>query len=107
MLDFVLKGSHRRRSGKLWAYYDARSGAPVGDTSLSGPGYACLARLAVALERGDALAAVLPPLREEMQSLGEVPQLSEAFLYSAGPMLLAAQAAGALAPVTPAPAPSK
>jgi hypothetical protein len=30
-----------------------------------------------------------------MQRLYEVPQLSEAFLYSAGPMLLAAHAAGA------------
>ena len=97
MLDFVLDGDHRRRSGKLWAYYDAASGEPVGDTSLAGTGYACLARLAVALERNDALAALLPPLREEMQRLGEVPQLSEAFLYSAGPMLLAAHAAGALA----------
>jgi hypothetical protein len=106
VLDFVLEGSHRRRSGKLWAYYDASSGAPVGDTSLSGPGYACLARLAVALERRDALAALLPPLREEMQRLGEVPQLSEAFLYSAGPLLLAARAVGALEP-TPAQAPPK
>lgn len=101
VLDFVLERGHRRRGGKLWAYYDARSGAPVGDKSLAGTGYACLARLAVALDRGDALAALLSPLREEMQRLGEVPQLSEAFLYSAGPMLLAAQAVGAL---TPAPA---
>jgi hypothetical protein len=96
VLDFILDGDHRRRSGKLWAYYDANSGEPVSDKSLSGPGYACLARLAVALERRDALAALLPPLREEIQRLGEVPQLSEAFLYSAGPLLLAAQAVGGL-----------
>jgi hypothetical protein len=95
VLDFVLDGDHRRRGGKLWSYYDARDGEPVGDESLSGTGYACLARLAVALKRDDALAALLPPLREEMQRLYEVPQLSEAFLYSAGPMLLAAHAAGA------------
>lgn len=107
VLDFILDGDHRRRSGKLWAYYDADDGEPVGDKSLSGPGYACLARLAVALKRADALAALLPPLREEIQRLAEVPQLSEAFLYSAGPLLLAAQAVGALAPVTPSPAPSK
>lgn len=103
VLDFVLDRDHRRRGDKLWAYYDARSGAPVGDNSLSGTGYACLARLAVALGRRDALAALLPPLREEMQRLGEVPQLSEAFLYSAGPMLLAAHAVGALASPRPAP----
>jgi len=95
VLDFILDGDHRRRGGKLWSYYDARSGDPIGDKSLSGTGYGCLARLAVALQRHDALAALLPPLREEMQRLYEVPQLSEAFLYSAGPMLLAAQAAGA------------
>jgi hypothetical protein len=105
VLDFILHGGHRRRGGKLWAYYDARSGMPVGDKSMSGTGYACLARLAVALKRRDALAAVLPPLQEEMQRLGEVPQLSEAFLYSAGPMLLAAHATGALGPATPAPPP--
>jgi hypothetical protein len=96
VLDFVLEGSHRRRSGKLWAYYDNRTGAPVGEESLPGTGYACLARLAVALGRRDALAALLPPLREEIQRLGEVPQLSEAFLYSAGPLLLAAHAVGGL-----------
>jgi hypothetical protein len=33
-----------------------------------------------------------------------VPQLSEAFLYSAGPLLLAAHAVGG---ITPPPAPSK
>jgi hypothetical protein len=98
VLDFILDGDHRRRSGKLWAYYDAASGEPVGDKSLSGPGYACLARLAVALERNDAVAALLQPLREELQQLGERPQLSEAFLYSAGPLLLAAQAVGGLTP---------
>jgi hypothetical protein len=95
VLDFILDGDHHRRSGTLWAYYDARSGEPVEDKSLSGTGYGCLVRLAVALQRNDALAALLPQLREEMQRLYEVPQLSEAFLYSAGPMLLAAQAAGA------------
>ncbi len=95
VLDFILEGSHRRYGGKLWSYYDARDGTPVTDKGLSGTGYACLVRLAVALDRRDALAALLPPLGEEMQHLGEVPQLSEAFLYSAGPMLMAAQAAGA------------
>lgn len=95
VLDFILDGDHRRRSGKLWSYYDGRSGEPVEGPSLSGTGYACLARLAVALQRHDALRALLPPLREEMRQVYEVPQLSEAFLYSAGPMLLAAQAAGA------------
>lgn len=107
LLDFVLDGDHRRRGYKLWAYYDAGSGAPVGDKGLAGTGYACLVRLAASLGRRDALGALLPPLGEEMQRLGEVPQLAEAFLYSAGPMLLAAHAAGALKPVTPAPAPSK
>jgi hypothetical protein len=95
VLDFILDGDHHRRGGKLWSYYDARSGEPVGDKSLSGTGYGCLVRLAAALGRHDALRALLPPLREEMQRLYEVPQLSEAFLYSAGPMLLAAQAVGA------------
>jgi hypothetical protein len=95
VLDFILDGDHRRWGGKLWSYYDAHSGDPVGEKSLSGTGYGCLVRLAVALQRHDALRALLPPLREEMQRLYEVPQLSEAFLYSVGPMLLAAQAAGA------------
>ena len=107
VLDFILDGDHRRRSGKLWAYYDANTGDPVGDKSLSGPGYACLARLAVALGRADALGALLAPLREELQRLGEVPQLSEAFLYSAGPLLLAAHAAGGLDSATPPRVPPK
>lgn len=96
LLDFIRAGAHRRYGGKLWAYYDAQSGDPIGNKGLSGTGYACLVRLAVALQRRDALAQLLGPLGGEMQRLGEVPQLSEAFLYSAGPMLLAAQAAGAL-----------
>jgi hypothetical protein len=41
---------------------------PVGDKSMSGTGYACLARLAVALKRRDALAAVLPPLQQSHPS---------------------------------------
>lgn len=107
VLDFVTDGDHQRRAGRLWAYYDAASGRPVGDGSLSGTGYACLVRLAVALNRRDALAQLLPTLGEEMQRLGETPQLAEAFLYSAGPMLMAAHAAGALPPLTPPQAPSK
>lgn len=106
LLDFIRAGAHRRYGGKLWAYYDARSGEPVGSKGLSGTGYACLVRLAVALNRRDAVAQLLGPLGGEMQRLGEVPQLSEAFLYSAGPMLLAARAAGALAPAEP-PSPAK
>ncbi|MGH8441714.1 MAG: hypothetical protein ACRETF_02300 [Nevskiaceae bacterium] len=98
VLDFVGEGSHTRYGGKLWAYYDAQTGDPIAGKSLSGPGYACLVRLAVALGRGGALERLLPPFADEMQRLGEVPQLSEAFLYSAGPMLLAAHAAGAFTP---------
>ncbi len=96
LLDFIGQGAHKRYGGKLWAYYDAQSGEPIGSKGLSGTGYACLVRLAVALDRRDALAQLLGPFGGEMQRLGEVPQLSEAFLYSAGPMLLAAHAAGAL-----------
>jgi hypothetical protein len=98
ILDFVGEGSHTRYGGKLFAYYDAQTGDPVAGKSLSGPGYACLVRLAVALGRGGSLERLLPPFADEMQRLAEVPQLSEAFLYSAGPMLLAAHAAGAFAP---------
>jgi len=106
VLDFIGRGAHQRYGGKLWAYYDSQTGTPVGDKGLSGTGYACLVRLAVALDRRDALAQLLGPFGGEMQRLGEVPQLSEAFLYSAGPMLLAAHAAGALAATEPAkPAP--
>ena len=101
LLDFIGAGAHRRYGGKLWAYYDAQSGEPIGGKGLSGPGYACLVRLAVTLKRRDALAQLLGPLGGDMQRLGEVPQLSEAFLYSAGPMLLAAHAAGALGPAKP------
>jgi hypothetical protein len=107
LLDFIGEGAHTRYGGKLWAYYDAQSGAPVGGKGLSGTGYACLVRLAVALDRRDALAQLLGPFGNEMQRLGEVPQLSEAFLYSAGPLLLAAHAVGALAePPSPAKAPA-
>jgi hypothetical protein len=106
VLDFIREGAHQRYGGKLWAYYDSQAGEPVGGKGLSGTGYACLVRLAVALDRRDALAQLLGPFGGEMQRLGEVPQLSEAFLYSAGPMLLAAHAAGALDPPGPAKAPA-
>ncbi|MGQ0587012.1 MAG: hypothetical protein ACT4PK_07405 [Gammaproteobacteria bacterium] len=96
LLDFTGDGSHARFGGKLYAYYDAASGDPIAGKGLSGTGYACLVRLAVTLGRGRSLERLLPPLADEMQRLGEVPQLSEAFLYSAGPMLLAAHAVGAL-----------
>jgi len=95
LLAFAADRKHRNKLGQLHQYYDAESGEPIGPTVLSGPGYACLVRLAVALEDGGSLGYLGTLLQNEMQHTAEAPQVLQAPLYAAGPMLLAAYAMGA------------
>lgn len=96
VLDFVAKPGRRDANGRLFAYYHRRDGRPLGDPVLSGTGYACLARIAVASKDRAALPPLKAVLLGDMQALSDAPQQQAAPLYSAGPLLLAADALGAL-----------
>lgn len=95
LLAFATDRKHRNKLGQLYQYYDAETGDPIGAAVLAGTGYACLVRVAVALEDGGSLAYLGTLLQNEMQHAAEAPQVLEAPLFSAGPMLLAAYAMGA------------
>lgn len=80
------------RTGTLRAFYNTEDGSPDAGLPLSAAGHACLDRLAAALGRTEALAVLDPAVTSAMRALRK----TRAQLPSAGPLLLAAQARGAL-----------
>jgi hypothetical protein len=99
VLKFTEHYERRDETGRLYAYYRHADGKPLGKRPLSSIGYACLARVAAALNDRARLADLDMVLRGDMRVLAQQP--GETPLMLAGPLLLAAQAAGALgAPVT-------
>jgi hypothetical protein len=96
VLAFAADGSRRDANGRLYAYFHRRDGRPLGEQVLSSTGYACLARIAAAQKDTKSLPALKAALLGDMQVLADTPQQSNAPLYGAGPMLLAAEALGAL-----------
>lgn len=98
VLKFAGARGHRNAFGRLHAYYDANDGDPRGEQSLSTTGYACLGRLAALLGDDGAWERLEPQLLNDMNTLPTMALSNDAPLYSAGPLLLAARAAGALNP---------
>lgn len=94
VLDIAADGDSWDRS-MPFAYYDGRSGEPISLLNLSGTGYACLARLAAARERGRLYRRLEPQLRQLIFSAGSLPSAQEAPLHVLGLMLLTAEAVGA------------
>ena len=94
-LAFAADKGHRDRNNFLYAYFNAATGEAIGRQVVGDPSYACLAQLAVALKENGTLKWLKPILQLQMQSLAAVPAIQEAPLFSAGPMLLAAEAMGA------------
>lgn len=101
VLKFAGARGHRNAFGRLHAYYDANDGDPRGEQSLSTTGYACLGRLAAMLDDDGAWERLEPQLLADMGTLPTMALSNDAPLYSAGPLLLTAWAAGALNPPQP------
>lgn len=98
LLDFARDGDHTVRTGRLYAYFRIRDGAPVGIAELSSAGYACLGRLAAGLDDRGAFEDFTPWLLLAMRDITRVPSAQVAPLYDGGQLLLAAYAAGAFSP---------
>lgn len=96
VLEFAAKPDRRDTNGRLYAYFHRRDGRPLGEQGLSSTGYACLARVAAATRNRAILAALKPALAGDMLSLADASPPQPAPLYGAGPLLLAADALGAL-----------
>lgn len=98
VMEFVGTPPERRDdNGRLFAYFDRTTGLAVGETALGGPGYGCLARLAVALNDGGRLEEFEPIVANDIKGLAAAPNSVQAPLYAAGPLLLTAEAMGAFA----------
>lgn len=95
VLAFTAGEGRMNADGRLYAYYDRRSGAPVGAAVLGSSGYACLGRLAVKLGDRKAAAALIPVLTGDMTAAAAPGGGGDAPLYNAGPLLRAALALGA------------
>jgi hypothetical protein len=105
LMKFTEHYERRDDAGRLYAYYRHADGKPIGKRPLSSIGYACLVRLAVALNERARLTDFDMPLRGDIRALAQQP--GDTPLLVAGPLLLAAHAAGALgAPVTAQAAPA-
>lgn len=87
-------GARRDVNGRLFAYYHRKDGRPLGTQGLSSTGYACLGRLAAATRNKAALPALKAALAGDMESLAGGGDAAP--LYAAGPLLIAADALGAL-----------
>lgn len=96
LLKFTEHYERRDDAGRLYAYYRHADGKPIGRRPLSSVGYACLVRVAAALEDRARLMDFDMVLTGDIRALAQQP--GETPLLLAGPLLLAAQAAGALAP---------
>jgi len=96
VLAFAGVPERRDANGRLHAYYHRKDGRALGEHALSSTGYACLARLAVAQKDRKSLPALKTVLLGDMQALADTPQQQAAPLYAAGPLLLTAEALGAL-----------
>ena len=94
LLKFTEHYERRDDAGRLYAYYRHADGKPIGKRPLSSVGYACLVRVAAALEDRARLMDFDMVLTGDIRAL--VQQPGETPLMLAGPLLLAAQAAGAL-----------
>ena len=96
VLAFAADGSRRDANGRLYAYFHRRDGRPLGSQPLGSNGVACLARIAVAQKDSRSLPALKAMLLGDLRVLADSPQSVSAPLYAAGPMLLSAEALGAL-----------
>jgi len=98
VMEFVGTPPERRDdNGRLFEYFDRTTGVAVGETALGGPGYGCLARIAVATNDGGRLEEFEPIITNDIQGLAAAPNSVQAPLYAAGPLLLTALAMGAFA----------
>lgn len=94
VLKFTEHYERRDDAGRLYAYYRHADGKPIGKRPLSSVGYACLVRLAAATNDRAKLADFDMVLRGDMRAVAQQP--GDTPLMVAGPLLLAAQASGAL-----------
>jgi hypothetical protein len=92
VLAFAGDSSRLDADGRLYAYYQRKSGQPVGDAVLGSSGYACLARIAATLGDRNAASALQAALAGDMLALSAPGGGGGAPLYSAGPLLRAALA---------------
>jgi hypothetical protein len=92
VLAFAADKGRLDANGRLHAYYQRRTGVPVGAAVLSSTGYACLGRLAASLGNRVAATALEPALAADMIALVDAPRAQAAPLYAAGPLLRAALA---------------
>lgn len=99
LLKFTEHYERRDETGRLYAYYRHADGKPIGKRPLSSVGYACLVRVAAAAGDRARLADFDMVLRGDMRAVAQQP--GETPLMVAGPLLLAAQASGALAAPAP------
>jgi hypothetical protein len=98
VLAFARDDDHAVRTGRLFAYFRADDGEPVGIAELSSTGYACLGRLAAARDDRRTFRTLVPFLQLSMRNIADVPSAQIAPLYDGGQLLLAAYAAGAFNP---------
>lgn len=98
VLAFARDDDHAVRTGRLFAYFRADDGEPVGIAELSSTGYACLGRLAAARNDRRTFRTLAPFLQLSMRNIADVPSAQVAPLYDGGQLLLAAYAAGAFNP---------
>jgi len=103
LLKFAQDSDHEAGNGRLFAYFRTSDGEPVGISELSSEGYACLATLAAARNDRDAFEAFEPWLVLSMRDITNVPGARVTPFYDGAQLLLAAWAAGAFNPVSPAP----
>lgn len=99
VLKFTEHYERRDDAGRLYAYYRHADGKPIGKRPLSSIGYACLVRVAAALNDRAKLADFDMVLRGDMRAVAQQP--GDTPLMVAGPLLLAAQASGALGAPAP------
>jgi hypothetical protein len=94
LMKFTEHYERRDDAGRLYAYYRHRDGKPMGKRPLSSIGYACLVRVAAALNDRGRLMDFDMVLTGDIRALAQQP--GETPLMLAGPLLLAAHAGGAL-----------
>lgn len=95
VLDFIRDRDRRDRTGYPYAYFDAATGDRIRRQVVGAATLACLAQVATVLDDRKVLDWVRPLLLAEIKSLAAVPAVQEATLFTAGPLLLAAEAMGA------------